>query len=103
MATTVTEGLAGALKGRIVAQGDAGYDEARVLYNAMIDKHPLAIAYCIDESDVAAAIAFARERGLRIAIRGGGHNGGGLGSVDDGIVIDLSRMHAWRACRAARC
>jgi|SRR5579884_815096 len=93
MATTVTEGLAGALKGRIVAQGDAGYDEARVLYNAMIDKHPLAIAYCIDESDVAAAIAFARERGLRIAIRGGGHNGGGLGSVDDGLVIDLSPMN----------
>jgi FAD/FMN-containing dehydrogenase len=93
MATTVTEGLASAVKGRVVVQGDSGYDEARALYNAMIDKHPLAIAYCIDESDVAAAIAFARERGLRIAIRSGGHNGGGLGSVDDGLVIDLSPMN----------
>jgi FAD/FMN-containing dehydrogenase len=93
MATTVTEGLASAVKGRVVVQGDSGYDEARALYNAMIDKHPLAIAYCIDESDVAAAIAFARERGLRIAIRSGGPNGGGLGSVDDGLVIDLSPMN----------
>ena len=93
MATTVTEGLEGAIKGRVVARHDPGYDEARALYNAMIDKHPAAVAYCMDESDVAAAIRFARDRGLRIAIRGGGHNGGGLGSVDDGLVIDLSPMN----------
>ncbi|MES1246963.1 MAG: FAD-binding oxidoreductase [Actinomycetota bacterium] len=73
--------------------GDAGYDEARALYNAMIDKRPSAIAYAVDEQDVAAAIRYANDRGLTIAIRSGGHNGGGLGSVDDGLVIDLSAMN----------
>ena len=87
-------GLAAAVKGRVVEQGAAGYDEARALYNAMIDKRPAAIAYCEDEADVAAAIRFGREQGLPIAIRSGGHNGGGLGSVDGGIVIDLSQMNA---------
>jgi FAD/FMN-containing dehydrogenase len=87
-------GLAAALKGPVVERGDSGYDEARALYNAMIDKHPAAIAYCADESEVAAAITFARRQGLRIAIRGGGHNGAGLGSVDGGLVIDISRMNA---------
>src|SRR5579862_8216468 len=94
MSSTAVDGLEGAVKGRVVLQGDEDYDEARALFNAMIDKHPAAIAYCADEADVAAAIAFARERGLRIAVRGGGHNGGGLGSVDDGLVIDLSQLNA---------
>jgi FAD/FMN-containing dehydrogenase len=94
MASGVVDGLSGVVQGRVVEQGSPDYDEARALYNAMIDKRPAAIAYCLDERDVAAAIGFARERGLRLAIRSGGHNGGGLGSVDDGIVIDLSQMHA---------
>jgi FAD/FMN-containing dehydrogenase len=93
MAPTAVEGLAAEVKGRVVLQGDDGYDEARALYNAMIDKRPAAVAYCTDDADVAAAIQFARERGLRIAIRAGGHNGGGLGSVDGGLVIDLSAMN----------
>jgi FAD/FMN-containing dehydrogenase len=93
MTSTAVEGLATAVRGRVVERGAPAYDEARALYNAMIDKHPAGIAYCVDEEDVAAAIAFARERGLRIAVRGGGHNGGGLGSVDDGLVIDLSTMN----------
>jgi FAD/FMN-containing dehydrogenase len=59
----------------------------------MIDKRPAAIAYCLDERDVAEAVRFAAEHGLEIAVRSGGHNGGGLGSVDDGLVIDLSQLH----------
>jgi FAD/FMN-containing dehydrogenase len=89
----MAEGLADAIRGRVATPGDEGYDEARALFNAMIDKRPAAIAYCLDEQDVATAIGFARERGLRIAVRGGGHNGGGLGSVDDGLVIDLSALN----------
>lgn len=93
MAVSV-EGLASAVKGRVVEAGAPDYDEARALYNAMIDKRPAAIAYCVDEADVAAAVRYGVEHGLRIAVRGGGHNGGGLGSVDDGLVIDLSPMKA---------
>jgi FAD/FMN-containing dehydrogenase len=92
MAVSV-EGLAGVVKGRVVAPSSGDYDECRALFNAMIDKRPAAIAYCADEEDVAAAIGYARERGLTVAIRGGGHNGGGLGSVDDGLVIDLSQLN----------
>ena len=94
MASGTVDGLSGAVRGRVVDRGSADYDEARALYNAMIDKHPAAIAYCADEQDVASTIAFARKRGVRLAIRSGGHNGGGLGSVDDGVVIDLSQMDA---------
>src|SRR5438876_1524487 len=93
MAVSV-EGLASAVKGRVVEAGAPDYDESRALYNAMIDKRPAAIAYCVDEADVAAALGYGVEHGLRIAVRGGGHNGGGLGSVDDGLVIDLSQMKA---------
>jgi hypothetical protein len=87
------EGLATAVKGRVVQPADADYDESRALYNGMIDKRPAAIAYCTDEADVAAALRYGVERGLTIAVRGGGHNGGGLGSVDDGLVIDLSQLN----------
>jgi FAD/FMN-containing dehydrogenase len=93
MAVSV-EGLASAVKGRVVEAGSTEYDEARALYNAMIDKRPAAIAYCVDEADVAAALRYGVEHDLRIAVRGGGHNGGGLGSVDDGLVIDLSPINA---------
>src|SRR3954468_21034836 len=100
--STTTEGLAAAVKGRVVQRGDGDYDAARALYNAMIDKHPAAIAYCLDEQDVAAAVRYANEHGLRIAVRSGGHNGGGLGSVDDGLVIDLSELSAVEVDAAAR-
>src|SRR5881296_415851 len=101
MAVSV-EGLASAVKGRVVEAGAPDYDEARALYNGMIDKRPAAIAYCADEADVAAAVRYGVEHGLRIAVRGGGHNGGGLGSVDDGLVIDLSQLNASRSTQRRR-
>ena len=89
-------------RGALVAQGDAGYDESRALYNGMIDKRPRLIARCADVADVMKAVGFGRDNGLRIAIRCGGHNGPGLGSVDDGLVIDLSAMKGVRVDPSAR-
>jgi FAD/FMN-containing dehydrogenase len=102
MAISAVEGIAAAVKGRVVERGDAAYDESRALYNAMIDKRPAAIVYCADESDVVTAVKLAGEAGLQIAVRGGGHNGAGLGSVDDGLVIDLSELHDVEVDPAAR-
>ena len=78
------------LKGSIVLPKDAVYTETRKVYNAMIDKHPGLFALCKNADDVIAAVNFGRDNNLLIAIRGGGHNGGGLGLCDDGLVIDLS-------------
>jgi FAD/FMN-containing dehydrogenase len=90
------------LRGTVIDRSDPTYDEARALYNGMIDKHPLAIVRCVDVADVIAAVNFGRDRKLAIAIRGGGHNGPGLGSVNDGIVIDLSQMKGVRVDPTAR-
>jgi FAD/FMN-containing dehydrogenase len=79
-------------KGQLIGPEDANYDEARKDYNAMIDKRPALIARCADPDDVANAVGFSRDHGLPLAIRGGGHNGAGLGTVDDGVVIDLSLL-----------
>jgi len=84
--------LATAVRGTLTAPGDADYDERRALHNAMIDRRPALIARCTDAADVIAAVGHARREGMPLAIRGGGHNGAGLGSVDDGLVIDLSGM-----------
>jgi hypothetical protein len=84
------------LHGPLVERGDADYEEARKLYNAMIDKRPLMIARCVDVADVIAAVSFGRDNDLVIAVRGGGHSGPGLGSCDDGLVIDLSLMRGMR-------
>jgi hypothetical protein len=90
------------LRGPLIQRGDADYDEARKLYNGMIDKRPLLIARCVDIADVMTAVNFGRDHGLLIAIRGGGHNGPGLASVDDGLVIDLSIMRGVRVDSSAR-
>ncbi|HEV7771687.1 MAG TPA: FAD-binding oxidoreductase [Conexibacter sp.] len=90
--TPLARQLLPAFSGRLVGPDDPGYDEARKVYNAMIDRRPALIAYADDARDVAAAVTFARERGLLLAVRGGGHNGAGLGTCDDGVVIDLSRL-----------
>lgn len=84
------------LRGRLIRPGDADYDEVRALYNGMIGKRPRLIARCADVADVIAAVNFAREQGLLLAVRGGGHSGPGLGSCDDGLVIDLSMMRSVR-------
>jgi hypothetical protein len=94
--------LGAGFAGQLIGPGDAEYDEARALFNAMIDKRPALIARCANPQDVASAIAFARSHDLPLAIRGGGHNGGGLGSVDDGVVADLSLLREVTVDPAAR-
>jgi FAD/FMN-containing dehydrogenase len=88
--------LKSSFRGELIQSTDAGYDAARKVYNGMIDKRPSLIAKCVDVADVIAAVNFGRDSGLLTAIRGGGHNGGGLGTCDDGLVIDLSRMKGIR-------
>ena len=82
----------GLLHGELIRPGDGGYEAARKVYNGMIDKRPALIARCADVADVVAAVNFARTHALALAVRGGGHNGPGLGVCDDGLVIDLSGM-----------
>jgi FAD/FMN-containing dehydrogenase len=84
------------LRGDLIQRSDERYEEARKLYNGMIDKRPLLIARCVDVADVITAVNFGRDLDLLIAIRGGGHNGPGFGSCDDGLVIDLSMMKSVR-------
>src|ERR1043166_2937511 len=78
------------LRGRLIEPGNADYDEARKVYNGMIHKKPRLIAQCADVADVIRSVNFGRDNGLLVSIRGGGHNAGGLGLCDDGLVIDLS-------------
>ena len=84
--------LEAALRGDLIRRGDAGYDQARSVYNGMIDRRPALIARCVDAADVQTAVNFARENDILLAVRGGGHNGPGLGTCDDGLVIDLAPM-----------
>jgi FAD/FMN-containing dehydrogenase len=79
-------------QGQLIGPDDAAYEDARAVYNGMIDRRPALVARCAGAADVARAIRFAREHDLVVAIRGGGHNGAGLGTCDDGVVIDLSRL-----------
>lgn len=94
--------FAARLRGSLLRSGDAGYEQARRVYNGMIDRYPALIARCVDVADVIAAVNFARERHLPLAVRGGGHNGPGLGTCDDGLVIDLSGMKGIRVDPSAR-
>src|SRR5690349_7157682 len=90
------------LRGELIAAGDAGYEAARQVYNAIIDRRPALIARCADVADVISAVNFARDHHLLLAVRGGGHNAAGLGVCDGGLVIDLSRMKGVRVDPAAR-
>jgi FAD/FMN-containing dehydrogenase len=80
------------LRGELVRKGDPGYDDARIVWNAMIDRHPAAIARCQGTADVVAAVNFAREHDLLLSVRGGGHNVAGKAVCDGGLMIDLSLM-----------
>ncbi len=88
--------LAGTLRGKLVMPDDPEYEEKCKVYNGMIKKHPGMFVLCADVADVMAAVNFGRENNLLIAVRGGGHNGGGLGLCDDGMVIDLSGLKSVR-------
>jgi FAD/FMN-containing dehydrogenase len=90
------------LRGTIVQPGDASYEDSCKVYNGMIHKKPRLIAYCTDAADVITAVNFGRDTGLLTAVRGGGHNGGGLGICDDGLVIDLSKIKYTRVDPVAK-
>src|ERR1051326_3347584 len=79
-------------QGECIQPGAATYDSARAVWNGMIDRKPACIAQCATTADVQEALRFARENGLAVAVRGGGHNAAGLGVCDDGVVIDLRGM-----------
>lgn len=100
--TLDVETFKASLRGELIGPDDEGYDAARQVYNAMIDRRPRLIAYCVDVADVITAVNFARDNSITLAVRGGGHNGGGLGVVDDGLVIDLSSMKGIRVDPAAQ-
>ncbi|MCU1237957.1 MAG: linked oxidase domain protein [Candidatus Solibacter sp.] len=103
-----TEAIAqfrGTFRGDLIDPSDPRFDAARKVYNGMIDRKPALIAQCSDVADVMAAIAFARANDVRVSIRGGGHNAGGLGIADDALVIDLCKMkfvHVDQATGAVR-
>src|SRR5215469_8477655 len=97
--------LAESLRGRLLQSGDAGYDEARRVWNGMIDRRPAIIARCAGAADVIAAVRFAREHGLLVSVKGGGHNITGNAVCEGGLMIDLSPMKGVRVDpvnRAAR-
>ncbi|MGW8764418.1 FAD-binding oxidoreductase [Streptomyces sp. NPDC055815] len=102
MGGTAVETLREALRGEVIGPEDAGYDEARQIYNAMIDRRPAVIARCADTTDVRAALRYARESGMDLTVRGGGHSGGGLCLTDGSLMIDLSGMRWVRVDPARR-
>lgn len=85
---TSIDTLRSQLRGPVIGPQDPDYDTTRKVYNAMIDRYPAMLARCLDVGDVVTAVQYARQNELPLAIRGGGHNGAGLGMVDDGLVID---------------
>ena len=101
-ATTGLERLRDSIRGPVIAPDDAGYDAARAIWNGAIERRPACIARCTGVADVVAAVRFARERDLVVAVRSGGHGVGGHALCDGGLVIDLSPMKGIRVDPAAR-
>ncbi len=100
-ATDVDE-LAGTLRGEVIRPGDPAYDEARRVWNGVIDRRPAVVVHCRGVADVVACVRFAADHGLLLAVRGGGHNVAGFGTCDGGLVIDLSAMRGVRVDPARR-
>jgi FAD binding domain/Berberine and berberine like len=101
-AKTAREELGAKFAGELVGPQDPSYETARAVFNAMIDRRPALIARCATTADVAETISFARRHDLLLAVRGGGHNGGGLGICDDGVVLDLSLLQSVEVDPSAR-
>ena len=93
-ATAAYQDLAAAVRGDLIMPADPGYDQARAVYNAMIDRRPAAVVRCRDTADVITCVRFAAAHGVEIAVRGGGHNTAGLGVGDGALVIDLSLLRS---------
>lgn len=102
VSATTLDAFAAGLRGEVLNAGDAGYDEARAIWNAMIDRRPGLIVRCAGAADVIATINFARDNKLLVAVRGGGHNIAGSAVCDGGLMIDLSKMKSVRVDRVAR-
>src|SRR4029077_19613399 len=96
MAKVTIHQLRDQVRGTTVLAGDEGYDEARKVYNAMIDRHPEVVVRAANAGDVIAAVRYAADNNLDLAIRGGGHSVPGFGTCDNGVVIDLSGMRGVR-------
>ncbi|PIZ08941.1 MAG: oxidoreductase, partial [Flavobacteriaceae bacterium CG_4_10_14_0_8_um_filter_34_31] len=94
--TSLIEEFSAKIRGELILPKDSEYNNARKVYNAMINKHPGLIVKCVDVADVINSVNFGRKNNLLVAVRGGGHNGGGLGICDDGLVIDLSGIKSIR-------
>ena len=102
VSSSAVDELKTATRGQLLLPGDAGFDEARSIWNAMIDRHPAMILRCAGVADVRRGVAFARDNDLPLAVRGGGHNIAGTALCDDGLVIDLSPMKSVQIDPAAR-
>ena len=102
MSPTTLNDLRSQVRGEIIMPGDADYEDSRKVHNGMIDRRPAAVVRASNAGDVMAAVRYARDRGLAVAIRGGGHSGPGFGTCDGGIVIDLSRLRSVRVDPVAK-
>jgi len=105
---SVLDALRSRLRGTSLVRGDQGYDIARRVWNGAIDRHPSCIVGCADAEDVSHALHIAAEHGLRMTVRGGGHNVAGRSIRDGSLLLDLSRLRqvsngGWRQFRAAPC
>ena len=95
--------LKGQLRGPLLFAVDPGYEESRTLWNGMIDRYPAAVARCAGAADIVSCVKFAREHGVRLSIKGGGHNVAGLAASDGGLLLDMSSLRGvWVDPRARR-